>query len=341
MSHEYVYSPYGIETDLDQSTTKAKNAQGFDGQRMDKATGYQFLGNGYRAYNPILHRFMQMDDISYSPFGKGGINGYVFGNNNPVMNFDPSGHFAVLAFLTDIVGVTLGAISMVAAISTGQWEVMPTILEGLGVLGSGAGIGYDVIGSDCNSIGTVFFAAIGLVTAVAAPMYEGFIYMKNLNNKNIEDTALISLNKNYEYINQSIKQPLIGSDRISRAKDKIQFMLIRGYALDLSNNKATSSDLLEFLFKKSEFEYKVMATITNRENFLKAVDSYTDDEFSLAAAIIGDAIKKSNFAQSLGLADESKEFFMQYHSDYRKDASRKIKETKDNQRKVMQNLLTF
>ncbi|WP_203384464.1 RHS repeat-associated core domain-containing protein [Cysteiniphilum marinum] len=92
LSHEYVYSPYGINSDLDQSAAKAKNALGFDGQRTDNATGYQFLGNGYRAYNPILHRFMQMDDIRYSPFGKGGINGYVFANNNPIMNFDPSGH---------------------------------------------------------------------------------------------------------------------------------------------------------------------------------------------------------------------------------------------------------
>ena len=94
LTHQYLYSPYGIETDLDQSSAKAKNAQGFDGERTDKATGYQFLGNGYRAYNSILHRFMQMDDIRYSPFGKAGINGYVFANNNPVMNFDPSGHDA-------------------------------------------------------------------------------------------------------------------------------------------------------------------------------------------------------------------------------------------------------
>ena len=149
LSHEYVYSPYGIETDLDQSTTKAKNAQGFDGERTDKATGYQFLGNGYRAYNPILHRFMQMDDISYSPFGKGGINGYVFGNNNPIMNFDPSGHFSWSIF----------------------WSVTNYILNGLGVVGaiaatiaSGGALGAPLIAAIAGGVsGALGITAQGLV----------------------------------------------------------------------------------------------------------------------------------------------------------------------------------
>ncbi len=63
---------------------------GFDGQLTDSRSQWQFLGKGYRAYNPMLHRFMAQD--SMSPFDKGGLNGYVFARNNPIMAFDPSGH---------------------------------------------------------------------------------------------------------------------------------------------------------------------------------------------------------------------------------------------------------
>lgn len=68
---------------------------GFDNQLTSQQTGWQFLGKGYRAYNPTLHRFMAQD--SKSPFAKGGINGYIFSNNNPIMKYDPSGHNALPA----------------------------------------------------------------------------------------------------------------------------------------------------------------------------------------------------------------------------------------------------
>lgn len=80
---------------------------GFDGQLTDQATAWQFLGQGYRAYNPRLQRFMAEDSLS--PFAKGGINGYVFANNNPIMLFDPSGHISTgLASLLMGIGVSFG-----------------------------------------------------------------------------------------------------------------------------------------------------------------------------------------------------------------------------------------
>jgi len=44
------------------------------------------LGNGYRAYNPILKRFNSPDSLS--PFGKGGLNAYSYCVGDPVT----SGH---------------------------------------------------------------------------------------------------------------------------------------------------------------------------------------------------------------------------------------------------------
>ena len=97
-----VYSPYGMQYDRQNNTLTGiprplKNQSpwwqsqlpGFDGQVTDEATGYQFLGGGYRAYNPVYRQFMAKD--SFSPFKK--INAYGFGDNNPIMNTDPTGHF--------------------------------------------------------------------------------------------------------------------------------------------------------------------------------------------------------------------------------------------------------
>ena len=115
-----VYSPYGMHYDIQskhaqtvsisppaqQNSWLYQNDLGFNGQREDPATGYQFSGNSERAYNPLYRRFMSRD--SWAPFQI--IDGYGFGANNPVMNTDPTGHFP--AWL----GYTLGAFSIPTAI---------------------------------------------------------------------------------------------------------------------------------------------------------------------------------------------------------------------------------
>ena len=62
----------------------------FVGQRYDDGVGGYHLGAGYRVYNPILMRFLSPD--SWSPFGGGGVNGYVYAGNDPVNADDPTGH---------------------------------------------------------------------------------------------------------------------------------------------------------------------------------------------------------------------------------------------------------
>lgn len=49
---------------------------GFNGELAEADTGWQMLGNGYRAYSPVLMRFNSPD--SWSPFGEGGVNGYAY-----------------------------------------------------------------------------------------------------------------------------------------------------------------------------------------------------------------------------------------------------------------------
>ena len=168
ITHQYLYSPYGIMTDMDQSTTKAKNAQGFDGQRTDSATGYQFLGNGYRAYNPILHRFMQMDDIHYSPFGKGGINGYVFADNNPIINFDPSGHnaWSIINYVINSIIITVGVIGMIASGTEAGITYFPAMLNTL------SGIAGEVSEAQHSTTWSVISSTLGFIGSYGA--YSAF-----------------------------------------------------------------------------------------------------------------------------------------------------------------------
>lgn len=64
----FVYSPYGHRP----CDSGLSSLLGFNGQRPDPVTGHYLLGNGYRAFNPVLMRFNSPDSVS--PFGKVGLN---------------------------------------------------------------------------------------------------------------------------------------------------------------------------------------------------------------------------------------------------------------------------
>ncbi|WP_313460779.1 RHS repeat-associated core domain-containing protein [Stenotrophomonas sp.] len=85
---------------------------GFNGELHEHFSSCQFLGNGYRAFNPVLMRFQGPDSLS--PFQEGGINAYAYARIDPVNLADPSGHFAqAIAWgaLAAAVGTGLGAVA--------------------------------------------------------------------------------------------------------------------------------------------------------------------------------------------------------------------------------------
>lgn len=84
--HLIAYTPYGHH--LQEADTP--QLLGFNGERFDPFTGYYLLGNGYRAFNPVLMRFNSPD--SWSPFGEDGINAYAYCAGDPVNREDPTGH---------------------------------------------------------------------------------------------------------------------------------------------------------------------------------------------------------------------------------------------------------
>jgi RHS repeat-associated protein len=86
------YSPYGHRP----AFNGLLSLLGFNGERADPVTGYYLLGNGYRAFNPVLMRFNSPD--SWSPFGEGGLNSYMYCEGDPVNNGDSTGRMS-LSFL--------------------------------------------------------------------------------------------------------------------------------------------------------------------------------------------------------------------------------------------------
>ncbi|WP_196355365.1 RHS repeat-associated core domain-containing protein, partial [Pseudomonas amygdali] len=79
------YSPYGHRA-------QGGPFSGFNGERADPMTGHYLLGNGYRAFNPVLMRFNSPDTLS--PFGRGDLNAYAYCQGDPVNRSDPDGHIS-------------------------------------------------------------------------------------------------------------------------------------------------------------------------------------------------------------------------------------------------------
>jgi len=80
------YTPYGHRV----PENGLLSLLGFNGEQPDPVTEHYLLGNGYRAFNPVLMRFNSPD--SWSPFGEGGLNTYGYCMGNPINRKDPTGH---------------------------------------------------------------------------------------------------------------------------------------------------------------------------------------------------------------------------------------------------------
>lgn len=89
----------------------AAGTLGFNGELHEQRLQWQMLGNGYRAYNPVLMRFQSPDSLS--PFGDGGVNAYAYCGSDPVNCQDPSGHvFGFIAGMAALGAVSTGALTL-------------------------------------------------------------------------------------------------------------------------------------------------------------------------------------------------------------------------------------
>ncbi|MDI2145866.1 hypothetical protein KBJ94_27865 [Pseudomonas sp. ITA] len=121
------------------------NTRGFNGQLHDAASNTYLLGNGYRAYSPVLRTFYSADSLS--PFGAAGINRYQYCQLDPINFVDPTGHISWQAG----VGIGLGVAGLLLS--------GITLGSSLALLGSGAalagslGVASAVLGAASASTG--------------------------------------------------------------------------------------------------------------------------------------------------------------------------------------------
>ncbi|MNF75576.1 hypothetical protein D3C84_576480 [compost metagenome] len=102
-----VYAPYGHR----RVEGGPGGLLGFTGEVIDPVTDHYLLGNGHRAFNPVLMRFNCPDSLS--PFGRGGLNPYAYCLGDPVNFSDPTGRFADIArLITSVLGVSNTALGL-------------------------------------------------------------------------------------------------------------------------------------------------------------------------------------------------------------------------------------
>ncbi len=107
----------------------------YNGEMNEAGTGWQLLGNGYRAFNPVLMRFHSPDDLS--PFERGGINAYAYCANDPVNRVDPTGHWGIAAMFGVL--ATLGAGAVIGAQFV-EDKTLKSVLTIAGAVAIGVGL---------------------------------------------------------------------------------------------------------------------------------------------------------------------------------------------------------
>jgi RHS repeat-associated protein len=94
---------------------------GFNGELHEPNTGWQLLGNGYRAYSPVLMRFHGPDSLS--PFDQGDMNTYGYCKGEPINYTDPSGHVMIPLMAMTLLGTGLVAASFAVSDNAIKWGV--------------------------------------------------------------------------------------------------------------------------------------------------------------------------------------------------------------------------
>jgi RHS repeat-associated protein len=143
---------------------------GFNGERLDPVIGSTHLGNGYRAYSPVLMRFTCPD--SWSPFGTGGVNSYAYCDGDPINQSDPSGHIS-LPGLFWMIGAAIGLIAGIAAF------VAPMLMAGSIAAGLAA-----------MTPSAITASAIGVISGGYTLVRAGVTDKKPLSTQDIDYWAL-------------------------------------------------------------------------------------------------------------------------------------------------------
>ncbi|RMO19842.1 hypothetical protein ALQ47_02580 [Pseudomonas cichorii] len=172
------YTAYGYRSD---SSQQVDSRSAFNGELREPSTGWYLLGQGYRAYNPVLMRFHSPDSLS--PFDEGGLNPYAYCLGDPVNYVDPDGHMpwwvglvAGIAATVLTAGIAAPAaallgVSASAAAAAGAIATKMAVVAGIVSAGSALGSALTT-GAISESLGWVSLGA-GVVAGVAGGVALG------------------------------------------------------------------------------------------------------------------------------------------------------------------------
>ena len=159
---QLAYTPYGCQ---DPETVRS-SFLAFNGERPNTVTGHYLLGNGRRAYNPVLMRFNSPDKLS--PFGRGGINAFAFCKGDPVNFNDPTGQYyqfilSTLKAYQRVMKIGWKSYSKILRPMGGGLDGVATLVSRAGYATTGAGWGMHAAGYPVGE--SVLIAGSGLMTA--------------------------------------------------------------------------------------------------------------------------------------------------------------------------------
>ena len=149
---EYAYDAWGNHVETPSSFIGNYNPLRYRGYVYDRETKLYYLQSRY--YNPEIGRFINADGIAY--LGADGTplsyNLYAYCRNNPVMGYDPTGHFDLGAFLDVTLGVFAGLCGVAKGITTALRTVDPRKK-----IAAGIAAGVETFGAINNTINAVYY----------------------------------------------------------------------------------------------------------------------------------------------------------------------------------------
>lgn len=188
------YDPYGYRPSQPDAPVVS-----FNGQRAEAGIERYHLGHGRRVYNPVLRRFHEQDALS--PFGAGGLNGYMYCAGDPVNYGDPSGasldwlHGDAAKYLIPLATIFLNGLGIIKNLAVLGQKGLPKlttmdrvlalktfITAPLSIAGTVVGMAKKndeaiLIGL---SVGVLGFVLGGLRTVLAAKAWSGLTFKANI-----------------------------------------------------------------------------------------------------------------------------------------------------------------
>ena len=152
----YVYDAFGT---LIEQTGIADNSITYAGYQYDYETGLYYVNARY--YDSITARFLTEDTYRGRINDPLSLNRYTYCHNNPVSYYDPSGHFAIGAFVaTVVIGAVVGAAvdvfsqKVVEKKDNINWKSVG-FEAGIGALSAGVGFVTGGVGTGAAAVNTV------------------------------------------------------------------------------------------------------------------------------------------------------------------------------------------